>query len=88
MIEAKKEGGAGHDQAADGIPQPDDAQELPGAAPGKILSPAARRALNEAAERARAQQNPAAAERELHGRNGPEPTRYGDWEKNGILSDF
>jgi hypothetical protein len=25
---------------------------------------------------------------ELGGRNGPEPTRYGDWEKNGICSDF
>lgn len=22
------------------------------------------------------------------GQNGPEPTRYGDWEKNGIVSDF
>ncbi len=22
------------------------------------------------------------------GRKGPEPTRYGDWEKNGIISDF
>lgn len=22
------------------------------------------------------------------GRNGPEPTRYGDWEKKGIVSDF
>jgi hypothetical protein len=25
---------------------------------------------------------------ELDGRNGPEPTRYNDWEKNGITSDF
>ena len=25
---------------------------------------------------------------EVGGRNGPEPTRYGDWEKNGICSDF
>ncbi len=25
---------------------------------------------------------------ELDGRDGPEPTRYGDWEKNGIISDF
>ena len=22
------------------------------------------------------------------GRKGPEPTRYGDWEKGGIASDF
>ncbi|WP_286829483.1 MULTISPECIES: DUF1674 domain-containing protein [Kordiimonas] len=26
--------------------------------------------------------------KELGGRKGPEPTRYGDWEKNGIISDF
>lgn len=25
---------------------------------------------------------------EVDGRNGPEPTRYGDWEKKGIISDF
>lgn len=25
---------------------------------------------------------------EHDGRNGPEPTRYGDWEKKGIVSDF
>lgn len=26
--------------------------------------------------------------KEIGGREGPEPTRYGDWEKNGIISDF
>jgi len=25
---------------------------------------------------------------EIDGRDGPDPTRYGDWERNGILSDF
>ena len=25
---------------------------------------------------------------EIGGQEGPEPTRYGDWEKNGIISDF
>ena len=25
---------------------------------------------------------------EIGGRNGPEPTRFGDWEKDGIISDF
>jgi hypothetical protein len=25
---------------------------------------------------------------ELGGREGPEPTRFGDWEKKGITSDF
>ena len=27
-------------------------------------------------------------EKEYGGPEGPEPTRYGDWEKNGICSDF
>ncbi len=26
--------------------------------------------------------------REIGGRDGPEPTRYGDWEKNGRCIDF
>ncbi|MEM9880851.1 MAG: DUF1674 domain-containing protein [Pseudomonadota bacterium] len=26
--------------------------------------------------------------KEVGGQTGPEPTRYGDWEKNGITSDF
>jgi len=25
---------------------------------------------------------------EIGGRKGPEPTRYGDWENNGVASDF
>jgi hypothetical protein len=25
---------------------------------------------------------------ELGGQKGPEPTRYGDWEKKGVISDF
>jgi hypothetical protein len=29
-----------------------------------------------------------AAKREIGGRPGPEPTRYGDWEKNGRCIDF
>jgi hypothetical protein len=53
------------------------------------LSPAAQRALAEAAAR-RAQVDRKVAERpkELSGRPGPEPTRYGDWEAKGIASDF
>jgi hypothetical protein len=52
--------------------------------------------IREAGERARAEadarraaeppQNP--LPKEVNGRNGPEPTRYGDWEKKGIISDF
>jgi len=26
--------------------------------------------------------------KEIQGRSGPEPTRYGDWEKNGRCIDF
>ncbi|KAA0968258.1 DUF1674 domain-containing protein [Aureimonas fodinaquatilis] len=53
------------------------------------LPPAAQRALAEAAER-RAKQEVQEQERpvEVNGRKGPEPIRYGDWEKNGIISDF
>ena len=28
------------------------------------------------------------APKEVGGRDGPEPTRYGDWEKNGRCIDF
>jgi hypothetical protein len=59
----------------------------PGAAPGKPLTPAARRALAEAAER-RAKAEPLDLPPEHGGPKGPEPTRYGDWEKDGIASDF
>ena len=43
-------------------------------------------ALREAEER-RAKKKADLA-KELGGRDGPEATRYGDWEKNGIASDF
>ena len=59
----------------------------PNAAPDKPLTPAARRALEEAAER-QAQAAPGAEHGdELGGPKGPEPTRYGDWERKGIASD-
>lgn len=55
----------------------------------KLLPPAAQRALAEAdARRAERAAQEAARPRELGGQDGPEPTRYGDWEKKGILSDF
>jgi hypothetical protein len=68
-------------------PQP----PLDGAAPGKGLSPAARRALEEAAER-RAAIDARAADiqktKEHRGRGGLEPVRYEDWEVKGLTSDF
>jgi hypothetical protein len=48
---------------------------------------AAKRAVAEAEAR-RAAALPAPMPIERGGRSGPEPTRYGDWEKNGIISDF
>ena len=56
----------------------------------KNLPPAAQRALAEADERRKQAEAAAAAKRpkEIGGRSGPEPTRYGDWEKKGIISDF
>ena len=51
------------------------------------LSPAARRALEEAEARRR-RRAPTALPPELGGRDGPEPVRYGDWEKKGIAYDF
>jgi hypothetical protein len=62
---------------------PDDAVQ------GKPLSEAAKRALSEAAERRKKaatgnSKNP----REFKGPQGLEPTRYGDWERKGIVSDF
>lgn len=63
------------------------AGDVPGAAPGKALSPPARRALEEAAAR-RAAEEAAALPLEKGGREGPEPTRFGDWEKKGVAVDF
>lgn len=62
---------------------------LVGDAPRKPLPPAALRALAEAERRRQAAAPTAArAAKELQGPEGPEPTRYGDWERKGIASDF
>jgi hypothetical protein len=50
---------------------------------------AANRALAEAkARRAEAEAAENAQPKEIGGPKGPEPTRYGDWERKGIASDF
>jgi hypothetical protein len=60
--------------------------------PERELTPQARRALAEAEERRRLADPRKAASpqppKEIGGQDGPDPTRYGDWEKNGIASDF
>jgi hypothetical protein len=73
------------DGSRQGAVQPD-AEEPP-----RVLTPAAERALAEAAERRRLAEARRAADpakTEVGGQEGPDPTRYGDWEKNGIISDF
>jgi hypothetical protein len=55
----------------------------------KPLSPAAERALAEAERRrAEASKSATAPPKEIGGPAGLEPTRYGDWEKKGLTSDF
>jgi hypothetical protein len=76
---------------ADPAPAADTSALPPNAAPGKTLSDAARRALEEAAARRAALDAKAAAlaaEKEIDGRGGLEPVRYGDWEIKGLTSDF
>lgn len=51
------------------------------------IAEAAARALAEAEARRKAE-TPLTLPKELGGRDGPEPTRYGDWEKDGVVSDF
>jgi len=61
------------------------------AAPAKPLTPAARRALEEAAGRRAAIDAHAteiALNPEHQGRGGLEPVRYDDWEVKGLASDF
>lgn len=66
--------------------------EAPGGAPGKPLSEAAKRALLEAEDRRRVALAQASltstAQQEEGGRDGPEPTRFGDWELKGMAIDF
>jgi hypothetical protein len=57
-----------------------------GPAARRPLSAAAERALAEAEARRRAGAEP--VPRELGGRGGLEPVRYGDWEVKGLASDF
>lgn len=59
----------------------------PAAAP-EPSSPAARAKAEAEERRRKAAKQAAERARELGGPEGPEPTRYGDWEKKGICYDF
>jgi hypothetical protein len=76
MTDAEKSSAAGLDSNAE-APAP------------RVLTPEAQRALAEAAERRLAAEAAAReAPREINGRGGLDPVRYGDWEIKGLTSDF
>ena len=52
------------------------------------IAEAGQRAKAEAQERRDKEQDKKQLPPELGGPKGPEPTRYGDWERKGIVSDF
>lgn len=60
----------------------------------RAFTPEAQRALAEAAERRQAAEEAAGeaaageAPKEVDGRGGLDPVRYGDWEIKGLTSDF
>lgn len=54
----------------------------------KDIPDAAKRALAEAEERRRKAPEQSEPVKEILGRDGPDPVRFGDWEKDGIISDF
>ena len=66
----------------------DNAETTVELAPKKVLSPAAQRALAEAEARRKLAEAQDPLPTELGGRDGPEPVRYGDWEKKGLAVDF
>jgi hypothetical protein len=53
----------------------------------RIREAGERASAEAAARRARDPEKPPSP-KEIGGQAGPEPTRFGDWEKNGIASDF
>jgi hypothetical protein len=61
--------------------------KLPEAEIEKRRKDAAKRALQEAEARRR-ERRAEPLPKEIGNRKGPEPTRYGDWEKKGVASDF
>jgi len=69
--------------AAKASEQPANKRPLPQAAARALAEAAARRN-----ERGNTQAGKSQAENEIGGRGGLDPTRYGDWEINGLASDF
>jgi len=67
-------------------PAPDAGETAPSRRPP--LTPEAERALAEAVARRAKGLAKTDTPKELNGRGGLDPTRYGDWEINGLTSDF
>jgi hypothetical protein len=77
--------------AVESDPSFDPVPKNPAASALDQVSAAAARALAEAEARRAAVDAERAAQvpvREINGRKGPEPVRYGDWEVGGLASDF
>ena len=71
------------------MPEEPEIDRTEAAEPRKPLSPAAQRALAEAAaRRAEIDARAAALPHETNGRGGLDPVRYGDWEIKGLTADF
>ncbi|RRH94672.1 DUF1674 domain-containing protein [Mesorhizobium tamadayense] len=69
--------------------QPSKTETAEGDRPQKTLTPEAQRALAEAEARRKAYREAEARQpKEIGGRGGREPGRYGDWEAKGLASDF
>lgn len=89
MIEKDRAEATGPQSTVGSDETPELAEGSVSANTARPLPAAAKRALAEAeARRAAAEAGTAPVEKELGGRDGPEPTRFGDWEKGGIASDF
>ncbi len=71
------------------IPAEDALESADGQGPEKPVKPVAQRALEEAAaRRKKADSGKTPQPKEVDGRGGLDPARYGDWEVKGIISDF
>jgi hypothetical protein len=66
----------------------DNAEADESAQTARVLTPEAQRALAEADGRRKLFNDKSRRPAEVGGRDGPEPTRFGDWEKGGLTSDF
>jgi hypothetical protein len=71
------------------VKKPDGKDAKATSRPNSRLGTAAARALEEAEERRKAREREKVkSEKEVGGRDGLDPVRYGDWEKDGTASDF